>query len=304
MRAFLTGGTGFVGKWLAGHLLDMGDEVAILPEEIEITDMQSVVAHLREAEPEVIYHLAALTHVGRSWLAPEETFRVNAIGTLDLLEAVRALSVAPRIVVISSAEVYGGGDGSALREDAPLRPVNPYAASKVAAEFLGVQSFLGRGLDVVRARPFNHVGPGQADTFVVSALARRIVEAERSRQHEIRVGNLKAARDFTDVRDVVRAYRLLAQYGAPGEVYNVCSGSATSIETILSELIGLAKASLSTVEDPGLFRPLDVPVLLGDCSALRALTGWQPKIPRTSTLRDVLADWRERLDAGRSGTSP
>jgi GDP-4-dehydro-6-deoxy-D-mannose reductase len=304
MRALLTGGTGFVGTWLAGHLRDMGDEVAILPEEIDITDVPSVVAHLREAEPEVVYHLAALTHVGRSWESPEETFRVNAVGTLDLLEAVRACVGTARVVIISSAEVYGNGDGSVLSEDAPLRPVNPYAASKVAAEFLGVQAYLGRGLDVVRARPFNHVGPGQADTFVVSALARRIVEAERSGQSEISVGNLEAARDFTDVRDVVRAYRLLALHGAPGGVYNVCSGSATSIFSLLNELIGLAHCSLSTVEDPSLFRPLDVPVLVGDCAALRALTGWHPEIPRASTLEDVLADWRLRLNFENTSSAP
>jgi GDP-4-dehydro-6-deoxy-D-mannose reductase len=172
--------------------------------------------------------------------------------------------------------------------------VTPYAASKVAAEYLGLQTFLGRGLEVIRVRPFNHVGPGQADSFVVSALARRVVEAERSGSGVVRVGNLTPARDFTDVRDVVRAYRLLAELGTAGDVYNVCSGEAVPIETVLDEIIALAAGSLVPVEDPALMRPVDLPVLVGDGGRLAVLTGWKPEIPLRQTLAEVLADWRQR----------
>jgi GDP-4-dehydro-6-deoxy-D-mannose reductase len=273
----------------------MGDEFAVLPDGVEITDGASVASYLHPYEPDVVYHLAGIAQVGRSWEAPQETFRVNASGTLEILEVVRGLERAPRVVLVSSAEVYGHGDASALTEDAPLLPVTPYAASKVAAEYLGVQAHLGHGLEVVRARPFNHVGPGQHETFVVSALARRIVEAERAGTKEIRVGNLDTMRDFTDVRDVVRAYRLLALHGETGRAYNVCSGTSVSIASVLEELVGLAHGSVRAVIDASLLRPADVASLRGDASALFALTGWRPEIPLATTLADVLSEWRARL---------
>jgi GDP-4-dehydro-6-deoxy-D-mannose reductase len=173
--------------------------------------------------------------------------------------------------------------------------VTPYAVSKVAADFLGLQAFLGRGLRVIRARPFNHVGPGQADDFVVSALARRMIEAELRGSGSVQVGNLAASRDFTDVRDVVRAYRLLALNGVAGEAYNVCSGRAVAIASLAEEMAGLLSYDVRLVEDPALFRPVEVPVLVGDASKLVAATGWQPTIPLTATLSDVLDYWRERL---------
>lgn len=294
MHAFLTGASGFVGRWLRDHLEHAGDTVGALSEGVDITDAEQVGAELHAARPDVVYHLAALTHVGRSWDSPLETVQVNVVGSLNLLEAARTAQRPPRVVLVSSAEVYGSGEGAALDERAPLLPVTPYAASKIAAEYLGLQEQLGRGLEVVRARPFNHIGPGQAESFVVSALARRVVEAERA-GGEVRVGNLSAARDFTDVRDVVRAYRLIAAYGTPGEVYNVCSGTAVSIAAILERLVVLARADIVPVEDPALFRPVDVPVLRGDGSRLRATTGWVPEIPLDKTLADVLEHWRARV---------
>lgn len=312
MRCLVTGASGFVGGWLTRHLADAGDLVEVLPEKLDIGDADAVLDHLSAARPEVVYHLAALTHVGRSWEQPEPTFVVNAIGTLHLLEAARKLPSPPRVVLVSSAEVYGSGsaapdaaadsagDLTSFDEDAPLQPTSPYAASKVAAEYLGLQAFLGRGLDVVRVRPFNHVGPGQAESFVVSALARRIAEAERDGVGQVAVGNLAAARDFTDVRDVVRAYRMVATHGVPGEVYNVCSGVAVPIAELAARLVSFAALPVELVEDPSLFRPVDIPVLRGDAARLRALTGWRPEIELGSTLQEVLGDWRERLSrAGR-----
>jgi len=296
VRAYLTGGTGFVGAWLQRHLADAGDSVSAPGPEVDVTELDMLAPDLEAASPEVVYHLAALTHVGRSWDAPAETFRVNAMGTLNVLEAARRCEVPPVVVLVSSAEVYGpAGDGRPLDEQSELRPVNPYAASKVAAEFLGLQAFLGRGLRVIRARPFNHVGPGQADDFVVSALARRMVEAELAKTGTVRVGNLAASRDFTDVRDVVRAYRLLAASGAGGEAYNICSGRAISIATLAEQMVGLLSYDVELVVDPGLFRPVDVPVLLGDCSKLVTATGWHPEVTLAATLADVLDHWRDRL---------
>ncbi|MGA2804502.1 MAG: GDP-mannose 4,6-dehydratase [Acidimicrobiales bacterium] len=296
MRAYLTGGTGFVGEWLLRHLSDEGDTAIAPGPEVDVTVPALIAADLKQATPDVVYHLAALTHVGQSWREPAETFRVNAVGTLNLLEAAAACDVPPVVVLISSAEVYGPApDTETLDERAELRPVTPYAVSKVAAEFLGLQAYLGRGLRVVRARAFNHVGPGQVDDFVVAALARRMVEAELRKGGEVKVGNLTASRDFTDVRDVVRAYRLLALYGAAGEAYNVCSGRAISIADLASQMAGMLSCEVSFVTDPELFRPVEVPVLVGDSSKLVAATGWQPTIALAKTLSDVLEYWRGRL---------
>jgi GDP-4-dehydro-6-deoxy-D-mannose reductase len=186
-----------------------------------------------------------------------------------------------------------------VTEDAELRPVTPYAVSKVAAEFLALQAWLGRGVPAVRVRPFNHVGPGQSPDFVVSALAKRIAEAERAGGGEVRVGNLAASRDFTDVRDVVRAYRLLAKaVGADrtlaGSTFNVASGTAVTVAEVARQLCALAKVPVELVQDPGLFRPVDVPVFLGDAARLRSTTGWAPRIPFAATLADIFEYWRNR----------
>ncbi len=220
---------------------------------------------------------------------------VNVLGTLAVLEGSRKLPEPPRVLLVSSAEVYGGGDGTPLDEEAPLRPSSPYAASKVAAEYLGVQEAIGRGLGVVRARPFNHVGPGQSDAFVVPGLAGRLAAAEASGVTEIRVGNLTSVRDFTDVRDVVRAYRMLALTGVAGEVYNVASGHPIAVSEVLEILVGLASTPVRPVVDQALVRPVDIPVLSGVSDKLRALTGWSPQIPLVDTLRDVLDEARAKL---------
>ena len=298
MRAYLTGASGFVGGWLTRHLVEMGDEVVALPESVDLAQPGSAAHHLNAAAPEVVYHLAAFTHVGRSWESPEETFRVNVLGTIELFEVVRNLAKVPRVVLISSAEVYGAGDGGVLDEEAPARPVTPYAASKAAAELVGIQAHLGRGVEVVSARPFNHIGPGQSEHFVVSALARRIAEAELCGGGSIPVGNLDASRDFTDVRDVVRAYRELALHGLSGEVYNVCSGRARKVSELFHELVGLASVPIEPVVDPELFRPVDVPLLVGSANKLHRLCAWEPMIPMSRTLGDVLEYWRSELEPG------
>jgi GDP-4-dehydro-6-deoxy-D-mannose reductase len=296
VRALVTGAKGFVGSWLTAHLAESGDDVVAIDHEVEITDGEAVRAATVEAAPDVVYHLAALTNVGRSWNDPAEVLRVNAMGTLCVLEGARACAHPPRVLVTSSAEVYGAVPAESLpvTEDAPLAPVTPYAAAKVAAEYLGVQAHLAYGLPVVRTRPFNHVGQGQTSGFVVSALAERIVEARRSGATSILVGNLTARRDLTDVRDVVRAYRLLAERGVPGEVYNVCSGRDIAIADVAARLQKLAGTELRLELDPTLARPVDVPVVRGDPTKLHKATGWEPTFSLDQTLLDVLDQWTGR----------
>jgi GDP-4-dehydro-6-deoxy-D-mannose reductase len=296
VRALVTGARGFVGTWLTAHLVESGDEVVAIDHEVEITDGDAVRAAVSAAAPDVVYHLAALASVGRSWTDPNEVLRVNATGTLYVLEAARACPHPPRVLMTSSAEVYGAVPQQLLpvTEDAPLAPVTPYAASKVAAEYLGVQAHLAYGLPVIRMRPFNHVGPGQSSAFVVSALAQRIVEARRTGADSIVVGNLAARRDLTDVRDVVRAYRLLAERGVAGEVYNVCSGRDIAIADVALQLLSLAGVDLEFEVDPDLNRPVDVPVVRGDFTKLHEATGWEPRLSLDQTLLDVLEQWSER----------
>ena len=291
MRAFITGASGFVGAHLVGHLLAAGDEV--IGPETDITDREAITEAVTNARPDVVYHLAAWADVAGSWDEPVMTVRVNVEGTLNLLDAARAAGVS-RVLAVSSADVYGPVDEGdlPLDETAPLRPVSPYAASKAAADMICAQAFLGHGLDVIRVRAFNHLGPGQSDKFVASALASRIVANERTGGEVVRVGNLEARRDFTDVRDVVRAYRLLMESATAGEVYHVCSGIDRPIRDLAETLVGLAESPMRLVNDPDLLRPVDLKVLRGDPSKTRSATGWTPRIPMEATLSDLLDHWR------------
>jgi GDP-4-dehydro-6-deoxy-D-mannose reductase len=295
VRALVTGANGFVGRWLTAYLRDQGDEVVGIDQEVNVLDAAAVREAVGAAEPDALYHLAALANVGDSWGDPEDVFQVNAVGTLHVLEAARRCPTPPRVLLTSSAEVYGSVHEEELpvTEATTLAPVTPYAASKAAAEYLGVQAHLAYGLAVVRVRPFNHIGPGQSPGFVVAALAARIVEAARAGATSIPVGNLGARRDLTDVRDIVRAYRLLVESGASGEVYNVCSGRDVAISDVAARLLALAGTELQLVPDRELMRPVDVPVVRGDPSKLRTATGWQPEFDLDTTLRDVLDQWRE-----------
>ena len=307
MRAFVTGASGFVGPWLCRHLEASGDEVVPAASDLDVTNADSIAEALIASRPDAVYHLAAQSSVGSSWTDTAGTFRVNVFGTLHVLDAANACPSRPRVLVVSSAEVYGEVSPADLpvAETAPFRPGTPYAASKAAAELAGLQAFLGRGLEVVRARPFNHTGPGQGPGFVVPALARQVVEASLTGATVLKTGNLTARRDFTDVRDVVAAYRLLIERGSAGEVYNVCSGRSVLLLDLVERLLSLAGADLSVEVAPERLRPVDVPEMRGDPRRLEDLTGWRPAIDLDRTLRDVLDYWRQEMLSGeRSGPGP
>ncbi len=297
MRALVTGASGFAGTWLCEHLMASGDEV--LRPIVDVTDHAAVAAVFQELQPKVVYHLAGQANVGVSWTDPFTTFQVNGAGTLHVVQAALKQTTLPRVLVIGSAEVYGTVSAHDLpvRETQPLRPASPYAASKAAAESVAFQAHYGSGLPVMVARSFNHIGPGQSDNFVVSALAKRVVHARRAGLASIPVGNLSPRRDFTDVRDVMRAYRLIIEKGTPGVAYNVCTGSSISIGEVAALLVSLdaeheQKEPLELQIDPALQRPVDVPELLGDSTLLRRDTGWEPTLSVSDTLGEVLAYWR------------
>jgi GDP-4-dehydro-6-deoxy-D-mannose reductase len=297
MKAAVTGSGGFVGGHLVPYLQSLGDDVVTLDrssaQPVDVTDGEQVREVLRAARPDAVYHLAGLSHVGRSWDAPETVFRVNAQGALSVLHACADAGV-ERVLVVGSADEYGavGHDDLPLSEDAPIRPITPYGASKAAADILALQAFLGDGLGTLRVRAFNHTGPGQSASMVVPGLAHRIVDAERAAGSKVSVGRLDVVRDVCDVRDVVRAYRLLVEHGTPGEAYNVCSGRGVSVREIADAMLAMSDAPLELVVDPELVRPVDVPRLVGNPAKVRDDTGWQPEIPLEQTLGDVLASAR------------
>lgn len=293
MRVFVTGATGFVGPHLCAHLTACGDEVTAADERFDVTDAAAVAAAIGAAAPEVVYHLAARADVAASWRDPGATLLVNAIGTQHVLDGARAAG-ARRVLVVGSAEEYGRvpADAGRVDEDTPLRPLTPYGASKVAAGAVALQAWLGHGLETVRVRPFNHTGPGQAPAFFVPGFARRIAEAERTGATTITAGSLDAVRDLSDVRDVVRAYRLLVLHGEPGAVYNVCRGEGVPIAALAEQLLARARVPLRIETDPALVRPAEIPVLVGDPTRLRTATGYEPEFDPAATLAAVLDEAR------------
>ncbi|NLX11549.1 MAG: GDP-mannose 4,6-dehydratase [Chloroflexi bacterium] len=316
MRVLITGAGGFVGGHLVDHLLTRPEieiHAAVLepPGQNPRLDDRPVAQHmldlrqpdavrdaLASARPDLLFHLAALADVGASFKDPWHTLENNIIAQINVLEAVRMLRLPTRILIVSSAEIYGsaGKDGQPIDEHTPFQPASPYSVSKVTQDMLGLQYFLAYNLPIVRVRPFNHIGPSQRGGFVAADFASQIALAEAGqREPVIDVGNLSAERDFTDVRDVVRAYYLLATQGEPGEAYNVCSGRAYSIQYLLDTLLSYSRLSIQVRQDPARMRPSDVPRRVGDASALQARTGWQPTIPFEQTLLDILNDWRARL---------
>jgi GDP-4-dehydro-6-deoxy-D-mannose reductase len=298
--ALITGGHGFVGKHLTGFLRKCGDEVVVTDISEggpDLLDQSALNDFFYSIKPEVVYHLAGQADVGASWQSPGKTFRINAEGTLNVLLACRKAEV-QRTLTISSAEVYGNVDLSELpiKESCPLSPVSPYAASKAAAEMISLQQ-ANDGMEVMRARSFNHFGPGQSEMFVSSAFATRILRAQRSGEKSIPVGRLDTRRDFTDVRDVVRAYRSIMCDGVSGEAYNVCSGNDREIAELVNALLVAAKSDILLRPDPDLQRPSDIPVLRGDNEKIRLQTGWAPHIRFSQTIEDIIEAARSFIDA-------
>ncbi len=317
MRILVTGITGFVGSHFADHALARGATVVgsyrwrsktenidhirgqIELVDCDLRDMNSAQHLIDTARPDWVIHLAAQSFVATSWQAPAETFMTNTVSQVNVLEAVRSRVPGARCLVIGSSEEYGfvTEDELPITETNALRPLSPYAVSKVAQDLMGYQYFKSYGMHIVRSRAFNHEGPRRGDVFVTSSFARQIVEIERGlREPIIEVGSLKSRRDYTDVRDIVRGYWLLLERGEPGEVYNLCSGRAWVIQDILDFLLGEARVQGITVrEDPARLRPTDMPVLRGDATKVREAVGWAPEIPFEQTLRDLLAYWRDRV---------
>jgi len=316
MRALITGITGFAGSHLAEHLLDEGWEVfgirrwrsplvnvehlmeRIVLEFCDIQDPSAVRNTLDEVRPDAVFHLAAQSYVLTSWQQPTDTINCNITGELNVLEGLRALEMFDvRVQLACSSEEYGlvHADEVPIKESNPLRPLSPYGVSKVAQDLLGYQYNKSYNMPIVRTRAFNHTGPRRGEVFVASNFARQIAQIEKGRREPVMmVGNLEARRDFTDVRDTVRAYRLLVEKGEPGEVYNICTGKSITIQTLLDMLLEKSTVKVDVKQDPERMRPSDVMVLEGDNTRLVECTGWQPTIPLEKTLGDLLDWWRER----------
>lgn len=265
----------------------------------DIRDPERVRRVMQEASPQEVYHLAAISSVQASWKNPRLVFEVNVAGTLNVLEAAMELDPAPRVLNVSSGQVYAADLPGAAIEGSATGPANPYAASKAMAELLAVayRQHSGSG-GVITARPFNHSGPGQTPDFVLSSFAKQIAEAEAGlRPPRIQVGDLQVERDFTDVRDVVQAYRLLLRFGTPGEVYNICSGESYSIKMLLDTFCSLAQVKLQVEVEAARLRPQQASNIRGNADKLRQATGWKPEIPIRQTLQNLLDWWRSRVAA-------
>jgi GDP-4-dehydro-6-deoxy-D-mannose reductase len=301
VRALITGAGGFAGGHLAAHCWASGGDVigASRRSGTDLRDAGAARAAVEHARPDVVYHLAARAHVGESWEDPASFLRDNLGMALNVLEAVRAEAPRATVVAVSSGELYGAPSALPVTEDAPLRPQNPYAVSKTSADLLAGLYADAHGLRVIRPRAFNHAGPGQEPTYAIASFARQAAEAAERGEDPIRfrTGNPDTRRDYTDVRDVVRAYRLLAERAEPG-AYNVCTGRSTSAGELLAMLAAAAGAGLDHEVDPELVRAHEVMEVRGDPARLRAATSWEPEIALDRTLADTLAWWRERLRAG------
>ena len=318
MRVLITGVGGFVGGHLSQYLIRHIPQAElhgtiIAPHEatrltgvachlMELRDPQATLELISQIQPDHIYHLAAQAFVPRSFEDPWETLENNILAQLNVIQACMKLNFKPRMVIVSSAEIYGVVQPHELplTEESPFRPTSPYSVSKVAQDMLGLQYYLSHRMPIMRARAFNHLGPGQNERFVAPDFALQIARIEMGQQTaEIYVGDLSAQRDFTDVRDVVRAYCLIMERGVPGDVYNVASGKAYSIRTLLETLLKHSTANIRVVVDPARFRPTEIPVLRGDASRLYKATDWRPQITFEQTILDVLNDCRERVQQER-----
>jgi len=318
MRVLITGITGFAGSHLAEYILAehpgvqvsglvrwrsrMDNVKGILGKvelhEADLKDMVSLKKALAVAKPDKVFHLAAQSFVPTSWKLPAETFAINALGQINLFEALLDLKLNPKFQIAGSSEEYGKVHPHEvpMKETNYLRPLSPYAVSKVAQDLLGYQYHQSYGLRTVRTRGFNHTGPRRGDVFVTSNFAKQVAEIEKGlKPPVIHVGNLEAKRDFTDVRDMVRAYWLATEKCEDGDVYNIGSGKTYVMQDMLDMLLGMSTVKVKVEVDPARLRPSDVPILLADASKFVNLTGWQPRIPFATTLRDLLNYWRERV---------
>lgn len=307
--ALVTGAAGFAGSHLVEHLSNEGFGVVawhkpgghtpsssngsvIRSEAIDLLDRSAVREALQRAVPTAVYHCAGAAHVGKSWDHTESTFAVNVRGTHNLVEGLRDLKINARVLVPSSAMVYAASD-SAISEEHQIAPASPYALSKLAQELVGAGN--PGGPDVFIARAFNHFGPRQDPWFVASGFARRIADIEAGRwAAEIAVGNLESKRDLMDVRDTVRAYRLIVERGTPGRPYNVCTGRALAIHDLLHMMLARARVPIVVKTDPARYRPNDQPLVLGDPGRIERELGWRADIPVERTIDDLLAFWRDR----------
>lgn len=315
----ITGGTGFVGSHLVEELLNRGFSNitvtnygsnsghvgTLLTEEqiirVNLTDRAETFSLIEKLKPDYIFHLASIAVVGDSFDKAAQIFQNNISLQLNLLDAVKQHSPESRVLVVGSGAEYGmitqdsrfqiSDDSKKITEQFPLNPINPYAVSKVTQDLLGLSYYLSYGLDIVRARPFNHIGERQTTDFAIPAFASQIVKVERGEQDKITIGNLDAVRDFTDVKDVVKAYITLMEKGVAGEVYNIGSGRGYSMQQILDMMMRLAKVEITVETDPAKIRPIDVPVTVADYSKLNAL-GWEPEIKIEETLGRVIEEWR------------
>jgi len=315
-KVLITGITGFVGKHLAEYLLTQADcdiigtyrsetglatldtlKEKITLEKVDLLEEKQVRDLIASIRPDCIYHLAAMSFPGESFQNPGSTITNNILAELHVLDALKNNDMQHvRVIVIASSEVYGLVKPSDIPvdEETPFRPINPYAVSKIAQDYLALQYHLSYKLALVRARPFNHIGPGQREQFALPSFAKQIVRIEKGEQEPIiKVGNLDAKRDITDVRDMVKAYRLILEQGEAGEVYNIGSGTSHKIGDLLTMLLALSTAKIQVETDPTLLRPLDFADITCDYTKLHTLTGWKPEIPMEKTLQDLLAYYRK-----------
>jgi GDP-4-dehydro-6-deoxy-D-mannose reductase len=314
VRVLITGATGFVGRFVADHLAETDPSAEVwglvwsggsrqLPASVtavsgDLTVRSSLDEAIRTCRPEVVVHLASASSVALSWKDPQRYLETNLAGTISLFEAILGAGLGPRVVIASSAEVYGAvpDDQQPIGEDMPLRPLSPYGESKAAVDLAAQQYSQRSGLDTVRLRLFHHTGPGRPPSFVAASFARQIAAIELGlRPPRLEVGNLEAIRDFTDVRDIARAYPLAAARCPAGSVYNVCSGTGTSIRQLLNRLLRLAELEVEVAVDSKRLRANDIPCLVGDASRFSEATGWRPEINLDRTLGDLLDWWRQHL---------
>lgn len=310
MKALVIGGGGFVGPYLVRHLTDdLGYEVTVTKtvketltmdnatvRNLDILDMEQIRTLLEEEKADYLFHLAAQSSVAYSWKNPTLTVDVNIKGCINLLEAIRLVDKKPRVLLIGSGEEYGHikKDECPIIEDNVVRPGNIYAATKSCQNMLGRIYSDAYNLDIMMVRAFNHIGPNQTPMFVVADFCKQVADIEKGKQEPvINVGNLSAKRDFTDVRDVVKAYAKLVAGGKRGETYNVGTGHAVAIQDILNKIISMSDKDIEVKVDPGKLRPVDVPIIEPDISKIKSEVGWEPLIPLEQTLRETLEHWRK-----------